>query len=66
MTEQWFSSGGSKTQAAIQFVDARSGTREVKVEKFKPGQTVPPCRACELIVPLPVCNGGKDACEHKT
>ncbi len=66
MTEEWYSSGGSKTQAPIEFIDARSGVREVKVEKFKPGQTVPPCRACEIIVPLLICDQGKDACEHKT
>jgi uncharacterized Zn-binding protein involved in type VI secretion len=66
MTEQWYSSGGSKTQAPIEYIDARSGAREVKVEKFKPGQTVPPCKACELIVPLLICDGGKPSCEHKS
>jgi hypothetical protein len=63
MTEQWF--GGGKTQATIAYVDARSGIREVKAEKFKPGQTVPPCRSCELIVPLLICKVGKNTCNHK-
>jgi hypothetical protein len=62
MTEQWFSSGGSKTQAPIEFIDNRTGKREVKVEKFKPGDTVPPCKTCELIVPLLLCPGEKVKC----
>ena len=66
MTEEWFSRHGSKTQAPIKYIDARSGKREVKVEKFKPGKTVPPCEACELIVPLLICDGGKDDCSHRT
>lgn len=63
MTEQWF--GQSKTQATIEYIDARSEIREVKAEKFKPGQTVPPCRSCELIVPLLICKIGKNTCDHK-
>ena len=66
MTEQWFSGGGSKTQAAIEYIDNQAGLRQVKLEKFKPGQTVPPCTACELLVPLLICDGGKPTCEHKT
>ena len=66
MTEQWFSSVGSKTQAAIEYIDNQAGLRQVKLEKFKPGQTVPPCKACELLVPLLICDGGKPTCEHRT
>jgi len=66
MTEEWFSSHGSKTQAPIKFIDNRKGLREEKVEQFKGGQTVPPCRACELIVPLLLCDGEKKECAHKT
>lgn len=64
MTERWFSSGGSKTQSPIEFIDNRTGVREKKVEKFKPGDTVPPCKVCELIVPLMICDGGKTKCDH--
>ena len=62
MTEQWFSSDGSKTQAAIEYIDNQTGARQVKLEKFKPGQTVTPC---ELLVLLLICDGGKPSCEHK-
>lgn len=65
MAEQWFSSGGSKTQAAIEYIDNQAGVRRAKLEKFRPGQTVPPCKACELLVPLLICDGGKPTCEHK-
>jgi hypothetical protein len=66
MTERWYSSGGSKTQAPIEFimVNPETGARETKVEKFKPGQTVPPCKACVILVPLLICDGGKDTCSH--
>ncbi|PRP93715.1 hypothetical protein [Enhygromyxa salina] len=64
MTEQWF--GRGKTQATIEYLDARGGSRVVKAEKFKPGETVPPCRSCELIVPLLICNESRKTCDHKT
>jgi hypothetical protein len=64
MTEEWFSSGGSKTQAAVKYIDAQSGARVEKTEKFKPGTTVPPCGACEVLVPMLMCPGGKLACTH--
>lgn len=66
MTEEWFSSVGRETQAPVEYIDNRTGTREVKVETFKPGKTVPPCKACELIVPLLLCNGDKEKCDHKS
>ena len=66
MTEQWFSSQGRPTQAPIQFLDRRSDPPQVKVEHFAHGTTVPPCRSCEVIVPLLICDDGKDACNHKT
>ncbi len=65
MTEEWFSSAGSTTAAPIQFIDARGGARELKLRKFKVGETVPPCGSCELIVPLLLCNQ-KVTCSHKT
>jgi hypothetical protein len=66
MTEQWYSSRKSKTQAPIRYVDARGGTRAEVVGKFKHGDTVPPCGACELLVPLLRCAGDKTKCDHKT
>jgi len=66
MTERWHSSGGNKTQAPIAFIDARGEARVQKLEKFKVGETVPPCGACELIVPLLICDGGKTECTHTT
>jgi hypothetical protein len=62
----WFSSKGRPTQAPIQFLDKRSDPPQVKVEHFTHGKTVPPCRSCEVIVPLLICDDGKDACSHKT
>lgn len=66
MTERWYSSKESKTQAPIKFRDARVHPREEIIDKFKHGATVPPCGACEVIVPLLLCDGGKIQCEHKT
>ncbi|MDC0719156.1 PAAR-like domain-containing protein [Nannocystis bainbridge] len=66
MTEKWYSSRKSKTQAPIRYVDARGGARMEVVAKFKHGDTVPPCGACELLVPLLLCAGGKAECEHKS
>lgn len=66
MTERWYSSKKSKTQAPIKYMDARSGSRMEVISKFKHGETVPPCGACELIVPLLLCAGEKVQCEHKT
>ncbi|MCY0994417.1 DUF4150 domain-containing protein [Nannocystis sp. ILAH1] len=64
MTERWYSHRGSKTQAPIKFLDERQGPRKEVIDKFKQGATVPPCGACELIVPLLLCDGGKTSCEH--
>ncbi|MFY0532212.1 hypothetical protein [Nannocystis pusilla] len=64
MTERWYSHRGSKTQAPIKFLDERQGSRKEVIDKFKHGATVPPCGACELIVPLLLCDGGKTSCEH--
>lgn len=66
MTERWYSSGGNPTQAPVAFIDARGDAPVQKVEKFKVGETVPPCGACELIVPLLICDGGKTECTHAT
>ncbi|MFZ6177603.1 PAAR-like domain-containing protein [Nannocystis pusilla] len=66
MTERWYNSKGDKTQAPIKFVDGRVQPRQEIVDKFEHGTTVPPCGACELLVPLLLCDGGKLQCEHKT
>ncbi|MCY1034642.1 hypothetical protein OV207_24535 [Corallococcus sp. BB11-1] len=64
LTERWFHTEGGETMAPIQFLDAKTNT--VKTERFKSGETVPPCRTCELIVPVMLCPGDKEAqCLHQ-
>jgi hypothetical protein len=66
ITEQWFHTKKAATSAPIRFRDARTEKIEVKVEAFGHGETVPPCRTCELIIPLMLCPGDKEAqCQHK-
>ena len=64
LTEQYYHCKGKPTSAKIRYFDA--ATKEVKVETFAHGSTVPPCRTCEKIIPLLVCPGaGKEAaCQH--
>lgn len=67
LTEEWFHTKKAKTSAPIRFRDARTENVEVKVEAFGHGETVPPCRTCELILPVMLCPGDdKEAqCQHK-
>lgn len=62
MTEEYYSSVGGQTQAAIEHIDLRKGTRDPQIEKFNHGDTVPPCKTCEVIVPLLLCDDGKTKC----
>lgn len=68
MTEQWFSSKNQPTQASVKYIqiDPSTANRESKVGKFDPGQTVPPCGTCEIILPLLLCDRGKLSCEHSS
>lgn len=65
MTERWHSSVGRPTQASVQYIDDREGKREVKVEQFQHGASVPPCGTCEIILPHLLCPGDKEECTHK-
>lgn len=62
LTEQWFHSRGKPTSAPIQYHDG-SANKPV-ANTFAHGKTVPPCRTCELIVPLLLCPGAQTQCEH--
>jgi hypothetical protein len=64
LTEQWFHSKSKPTTSPIQFFDAAAG--KVDVRAFEHGETVPPCKTCELIIPLMLCPGEwEDKCQHK-
>jgi uncharacterized Zn-binding protein involved in type VI secretion len=65
LTEQWFHSKGKAVSAIIYFIDASTG-EIVKDRYFSHGETVPPCRTCEAIIPLMLCPGEeKEAqCQH--
>ncbi|MBJ6761084.1 DUF4150 domain-containing protein [Myxococcaceae bacterium JPH2] len=65
LTEQFFHSKGNATAAPIQFFDERNA--QVVAKPFAHGSTVPPCRSCELIVPLMLCPGDEkeEQCLHK-
>lgn len=66
MTERWFSAHGSKVKAKIEFVDLRENKKPYQEKgEFKVGDTVPPCKSCELIVPVLICTRGETACQHK-
>lgn len=66
LTEQWFHTEKAETMGRIRFLDARMGKAEERVEAFGHGETVPPCRTCELILPLMLCPGEQEAqCKHK-
>jgi len=66
MTERWYSKTGSPTAGAVEHIDNRDGTRKVVIRVFEHGETVPPCKSCELIVPLFLCCEGEDACACKS
>ncbi len=67
MTERWYSRSGSGTQSPIAFRQEQEGGDMIpRSEKFAHGATVPPCRTCELIVPLLLCPGEKKECAHKS
>jgi hypothetical protein len=65
MTEQWYSSAGTPTASPIAFIDARENRSVRKVLPFPHGETVPPCRTCEAILPFLMCPGEKAECLHQ-
>lgn len=66
MTEQFFDSAGGKISRAVEFVDNSEGKRIVTSMHFGHGETVPPCKSCELIIPFLLCPREKTSCEHKS
>ena len=61
VTEQWFHSEGSSTDAPIRFFDEAAGQERERA--FAHGETVSPCKTCVLIVPYMLCPGeGGDTC----
>ncbi|NMO15809.1 DUF4150 domain-containing protein [Pyxidicoccus fallax] len=65
LTERWFGgTSGNPTREKIKFRNAKTG--EVEERQFHHGETVPPCGACELLLPLMLCPGDKkEKCQHE-
>ncbi|WNG45278.1 DUF4150 domain-containing protein [Archangium minus] len=70
ITERWFhpeklqTGGKDPNEGKIKYLDAKSD--KTNERKFAHGETVPPCGACELIIPLMLCPGDeKEQCQHK-
>lgn len=64
MTEVWYSSAGRPTGGAVPFIDNSAGQRVPTQRGFQPGETVPPCGTCELLVPLMLCTEDGSRCQH--
>ncbi|MCY1005931.1 hypothetical protein OV079_10200 [Nannocystis pusilla] len=62
MTEQWYHPKEQPTKGKVDFWDERDGARKPGSEPFAHNSTVPPCGACELIVPLLFCSEEKTEC----
>jgi hypothetical protein len=59
LTERWFDTTRKYTGKKMTYIDNREGKMELKSKKFAPGETVPPCATCEVILPLLLCKEGK-------
>ena len=56
MTERFYSLEGGTTAAIMHDVVDSDGVRTRGVQRgFKSGETVPPCKTCELVVPVLIC-----------
>jgi len=66
LTERWFASDGSPTDGAITYIDNTEGKAEKVSARFGHGKSVPPCKTCNTLVPLFLCDLGQASCEHKT
>lgn len=65
MTERWFSPSGEPTGRPIRYIEAsEDGVWTVNDRQFNPGETVPPCSTCEVLVELLLCFKEEDECNH--
>jgi hypothetical protein len=66
LTEEWFSTKpapGTMEHAIVHDVITPTGERlENQSKAFDSGDSVPPCKTCELIVPVLICPKEKDQC----
>ena len=66
MTEEWYHDQGQPTQSPIEYIDAKGPTHETKAERFADRDTVPPCKTCDIVIPMALCTQGEAACNHQT
>jgi len=55
LTERWFATTRKYTAEKMTYIDNRQGKMEEKKKKFAPGETVPPCATCEVVLPYLLC-----------
>ena len=65
MTERWFSPRDRPTGRPIRYIEvSEEGFWAVNDRQFNPGETVPPCSTCEVLVELLLCFKEEDKCNH--
>jgi hypothetical protein len=74
MTEQWYSKKGRPTGGRMAYLSrgplrgpragepGRMNPRRPRVDNFAHGETTPPCRTCELILPYLLCTEDRTQC----
>jgi hypothetical protein len=65
MTERYYNNEGKSTKDKIlhDVIDPETKVRIRDVSRvFKSGETVPPCKTCELVVPVLICPEPKEQC----
>jgi hypothetical protein len=63
ITEQWFHHRGNPTRGKIKYRDKASNT--VVSGPFAVGKTVPPCKTCNLLLPMMICPEVQETqCQH--
>ena len=61
MTEEWFSRNPTPP---IRCLDQTGGFAVLVSRSFNPGETVPPCETCELLLDFLICDEDKPTCSH--
>ena len=66
MTEEWYSDAGLPTRGGMAYLSRRRGgsMRRPQRRPFAHGETTPPCRTCELILPFLLCTEARLTCPH--